>query len=99
MALIVSFTFCEKLYQEFIIILFHILNTTSIISVLSCNITKIFTISLDCTDDAMLEVREHIEKVVETLVGDDLDETSVIRLVNHPSCKYFSSMYSYFLII
>ena len=56
-------------------------------------------ISLDCTDDAMLEVREHIEKVVETLVGDDLDETSVIRLVNHPSCKYFSSMYSYFLII
>ena len=47
----------------------------------------------------MLEVREHIEKVVETLVGDDLDETSVIRLVNHPSCKYFSSMYSYFLII
>ena len=47
----------------------------------------------------MLEVREHIEKVVETLVGDDLDETSVIRLVNHPSCKYFSSMYSFFLII
>ena len=58
----------------------------------------IYNISLDCTDDAMLEVREHIEKVVETLVGDDLDETSVIRLVNHPSCKYFST-YSYYLII
>ena len=58
----------------------------------------IYNISLDCTDDAMLEVREHIEKVVETLVGDDLDETSVIRLVNHPSCKYFST-YSCYLII
>ena len=88
-----------KSYIKNLLYYIHILNTTSIISVLSCNITKIFTISLDCTDDAMLEVREHIEKVVETLVGDDLDETSVIRLVNHPSCKYFSSIYSYFLII
>ena len=43
---------------------------------------------LDCSDDVMLEVRDHIEKVVETLVGDHLDESSVIRLANHPSCKY-----------
>lgn len=38
-------------------------------------------------DEGMAEVREHIEKVVETLVGDNLDEASVVKLVNHPSCK------------
>ena len=37
----------------------------------------------------MLEVREHIEKVVETLVGENLDQASVLKLVNHPSCKFW----------
>ena len=40
----------------------------------------------------MLEVRDHIEKVVETLVGDNLDESSVIRLANHPSCKFYATL-------
>ena len=38
-------------------------------------------------DEGISEVREHIEKVVETLVGDNLDQTSVLKLVNHSSCK------------
>ena len=38
-------------------------------------------------DEGVSEVREHIEKVVETLVGDNLDQTSVLKLVNHSSCK------------
>ena len=38
-------------------------------------------------DEGISEVREHIEKVVETLVGDSLDQTSVLKLVNHSSCK------------
>ena len=46
----------------------------------------------DTSDDVMLEVRDHIEKVVETLVGDNLDESSVIRLANHPSCKFYATL-------
>ena len=38
-------------------------------------------------DEGVSEVREHIEKVVETLVGANLDQTSVLKLVNHSSCK------------
>ena len=53
------------------------------------NKLTIFSFFTDTSDDVMLEVRDHIEKVVETLVGDNLDESSVIRLANHPSCKYF----------
>ncbi len=35
----------------------------------------------------MKEVRTHIEKVVETLVGDNIDEASVLKLVDDSACK------------
>ena len=36
----------------------------------------------------MNKVRTHIEKVVESLVGDNIDEASVLKLTDNPSCKY-----------
>ena len=36
----------------------------------------------------MNEVRTHIEKVVESLVGDNIDEASVLKLTDNPSCKF-----------
>ena len=42
---------------------------------------------LDATDSSTSQVREHIESLVESLVGKDLDEVKVIQLFDHPSCK------------
>ena len=39
-------------------------------------------------DPATAGVRDHIEKVVESLVGDNLDSTNIIRLSSHPDCKH-----------
>ena len=39
----------------------------------------------------MNEVRTHIEKVVESLVGDNIDEASVLKLTDNPSCKFLNT--------
>ena len=39
----------------------------------------------------MNEVRTHIEKVVESLVGDNIDEASVLKLTDNPSCKFLAT--------
>ena len=46
---------------------------------------------LDATDSSTSQVREHIESLVESLVGKDLDEVKVIQLFDHPSCKFHKS--------
>lgn len=46
---------------------------------------------LDATDSSTTQVREHIENIVESLVGKDLDEVKVIQLFDHPSCKFHKS--------
>ena len=38
-------------------------------------------------DTSTATVRDHIEKVVETLVGEDLDSVNIIRLSRDPDCK------------
>lgn len=43
------------------------------------------------TDEVMNEVRSHIEKLVETLVGENIDESSVLKLSENSSCKALSS--------
>ena len=42
---------------------------------------------LDAPDSTTTQVREHIESLVESLVGKNLDEVKVIQLFDHPSCK------------
>ena len=44
---------------------------------------------LDAPDSSTTQVREHIESLVESLVGKNLDDAKVIQLFDHPSCKYF----------
>ena len=42
---------------------------------------------LDSEDSSIAQVRDHIESLVESLVGKNLDEAKVIQLFDHPSCK------------
>jgi len=44
---------------------------------------------LDAKDSMTAEVRDHIEKLVESLVGDGIDKVSVTKICQHPSCKNF----------
>ena len=38
-------------------------------------------------DAATATVRDHIEKVVESLVGDNLDSVNIIKLSKEPNCE------------
>lgn len=38
-------------------------------------------------DPATATVRDHIEKVVESLVGDNLDAVNIIKLSEEPQCE------------
>lgn len=42
-------------------------------------------------DAATATVRDHIEKVVESLVGENLDIVNIVRLSTESNCKYLSS--------
>ena len=42
---------------------------------------------LDAEDLHTAQVREHIESLVESLVGKNLDEVKIIQLFDHPACK------------
>ena len=44
-------------------------------------------LSLGSEDSSIAQVRDHIESLVESLVGKNLDEAKVIQLFDHPSCK------------
>ena len=39
-------------------------------------------------DAATANVRDHIEKVVESLVGDNLDSINIIKLSENQNCKH-----------
>ncbi len=39
-------------------------------------------------DPATADVRDHIEKVVESLVGGEIDSVNIVRLSKHPHCKF-----------
>ena len=43
--------------------------------------------SLDAVDSSSAQVRDHIESLVESLVGKGLDDVKIIHLFDHPSCK------------
>lgn len=42
-------------------------------------------------DAATATVRDHIEKVVESLVGENLDMVNIVRLSTQTNCKYLQS--------
>ena len=46
------------------------------------------TLISDVKDATTGQVREHIEKLVETLVGENIDDVIIARLCQHPTCKY-----------
>ena len=46
-----------------------------------------YSFLLDSEDSSIAQVRDHIESLVESLVGKNLDEAKVIQLFDHPSCK------------
>ena len=51
-------------------------------------------LATDTTDPCTTQVREHIESLVESLVGKNLDEVKIIQLFDHPACKYNPSFSS-----
>ncbi len=38
-------------------------------------------------DESSATVREHIEKVVEALVGGSIDSVTVVKISGHPACE------------
>jgi hypothetical protein len=41
----------------------------------------------DVKDSATSQVRDHIEKLVESLVGETIDGVTVAKICQHPTCK------------
>lgn len=46
-------------------------------------------------DPAILEVHEHVEAIVEQLLGDSIDNTTLDPLCRHPECEHAFNSYSY----